>query len=99
MVKIIVTGSTGFIGKRLIYQLLEEGHEIYALTRIKGTGLKIASNPPFPPPYGDLQDPSTMDPFPEKIEAGVLSCPLYGKYRRKFNANGRAGCASFYRGT
>src|SRR6185295_17411551 len=70
MSKIIITGSTGFIGKRLVYQLLEQGHEIYALTRIKGTGLKIPStNPHFHLIYGDFRDPNSLDPFPQDIDA------------------------------
>lgn len=67
--KVVVTGSTGFIGKRLIYQLLEQGHEIYALTRIKGIELKIPENPNFHLIYGDIRDPSRMDPFPQDSDA------------------------------
>lgn len=35
MSKILVTGASGFIGKRLVLTLLEEGHEVYALSRVK----------------------------------------------------------------
>jgi len=31
--KILLTGSTGYIGKRLLHQLLEEGHEVICLVR------------------------------------------------------------------
>ena len=31
--KILLTGSTGYIGKRLLQQLLEEGHEVTCLVR------------------------------------------------------------------
>ena len=69
MSKIIVTGSNGFIGKRLVYQLLEHGHEVYALTRIKGTELKISNNPHFHLLHGDIRDPTKIDPFPTDIDA------------------------------
>ena len=31
--KILITGATGFIGRRLTNRLLDEGHEIYAIVR------------------------------------------------------------------
>src|SRR5665647_464867 len=31
--KILLTGSTGYIGKRLLQQLLEEGHEVTCMVR------------------------------------------------------------------
>ena len=68
MSKILVTGSTGFIGKRLIYQLLEDGHEVYALSRIRGVGLGSLKHPNLHVIWGDLKDPSTMDPFPGDID-------------------------------
>lgn len=33
--KFLITGATGFIGSRLCYELLEDGHQIVALTRSK----------------------------------------------------------------
>lgn len=69
MAKVLVTGSTGFIGKRLVYRLLEEGYEVYALSRIKGIELKISDNPYLHVIYGDIRDPSNMEPFPKGINA------------------------------
>ena len=31
--KILLTGSTGYIGKRLLQQLLEQGHEVVCMVR------------------------------------------------------------------
>lgn len=69
MAKILVTGSTGFIGKRLVYHLLEEGHSVYALTRIKGTGLTFHEHPRLHVIHGDVRDPSHMEAFPKEIDA------------------------------
>ena len=33
--KFLITGATGFIGKRLVDELLQDGHQIFALTRKK----------------------------------------------------------------
>ncbi len=72
MAKILVTGATGFIGKRLVYKLLEEGHEVYALTRIKGVGANILDNTRYHLIFGDLRDPSSMDPWPENLDAAYF---------------------------
>lgn len=69
MANILVTGSNGFIGKRLVYQLLGKGHEIYALTRVKGTGLDLENNPHFHLIHADLKNPPSADLFPKNIDA------------------------------
>lgn len=69
MAKILVTGSTGFIGKRIIYQLLEMGHEVFALSRIKGIQLKVGNSTRLHVLYGDFKDPAHIDPLPVDIEA------------------------------
>jgi uncharacterized protein YbjT (DUF2867 family) len=70
MAKILVTGSTGFIGKRIIYQLLEQGHEVFALSRIKGVQLNICkSTHHLHVIYGDIRDPSHIDSIPIDIDA------------------------------
>ena len=69
MAKILVTGSTGFIGKRLIYQLLGEGHEVYALTRIRGIHVAFDNSPHLHFIVGDLRDPSKIEAFPKDLDA------------------------------
>lgn len=69
MAKILVTGSTGFIGKRLIYQLLEEGHEVYALSRVRGLEFKVKDPSRLHFLYGDLHSIEGIDPFPQDVEA------------------------------
>ena len=38
--KILVTGSEGFVGKVLVAQLLDSGHEVEGIDRVKTSGLK-----------------------------------------------------------
>lgn len=68
MPKILVTGSSGFIGKRLILQLLNQGHEVYALVRIKGIDLGI-HHPHLHILYGDMRDPSKIEALPKDLTA------------------------------
>ncbi|MCX6990999.1 MAG: SDR family oxidoreductase [Chlamydiae bacterium] len=68
MSKVLVTGSTGFIGKRLIYQLIEQGHEVYALSRIRGIPVGHIKSPRLHTIWGDLGYLDKMDPIPEDID-------------------------------
>ncbi len=69
MVKILVTGATGFIGRRLISALLNQGHEVFALVRVRGQELL-----PYPVEklhiiFGDLQNREALADLPSDIEA------------------------------
>jgi uncharacterized protein YbjT (DUF2867 family) len=68
MAKILVTGATGFVGKRLIPYLLNQGHDIYALCRIKGTGIFYEGKGNLHCVEGDLRNPETLKSIPEDIE-------------------------------
>ncbi len=67
--KILVTGATGFIGKRLIYKLLEEGHEVWALVRVKGTIFTVPHRERLHLVYGDLQFLEKIGNLPSDLEA------------------------------
>lgn len=69
MAKILITGASGFVGKRLILYLLNQGHHIYALCRIKG--IKVFAEDKYNLHYiwGDLRNPETLKNIPEDIEA------------------------------
>lgn len=69
MAKILVTGSTGFIGKRLIHNLLELQHEVYAVSRIRGIELYNLDHPNPHIIYTDFRKPSIDMVFPKDIEA------------------------------
>jgi uncharacterized protein YbjT (DUF2867 family) len=56
VVKVLVAGASGFVGRRLCPALAEAGHDVVAMTRnpagYAGTGAPI---------YGDVHDPATLD--------------------------------------
>lgn len=65
MSKILITGSSGFIGKRLVISLLEEGHEVYAFVRRKGYS---NDNPNLKFLVGDLKNPDALKNMPLDID-------------------------------
>jgi uncharacterized protein YbjT (DUF2867 family) len=69
MTKILITGANGFVGKRLIVDLLNQGHQIYALCRIKGAKVFAEDRPNLHYIWGDLRNPETIKGIPKDIEA------------------------------
>lgn len=69
MIKILITGANGFVGKRLIIDLLNQGHQIYALCRIKGFQVFVEDRPNLHYIFGDLRNSETLKKIPEDIEA------------------------------
>jgi uncharacterized protein YbjT (DUF2867 family) len=60
---ILVTGATGFIGRRLVPVLLDAGHDVRAMTRRPD-----AYDGPGVPAGGDVHDASTLGPALEGVE-------------------------------
>lgn len=69
MKKILITGANGFVGKRLVVDLLSRGYEIYALCRIKGAKIFAEEKPNLHTIWGDLRNPDTLNQIPKDIEA------------------------------
>jgi uncharacterized protein YbjT (DUF2867 family) len=69
MAKVLVTGATGFIGRRLIHLLLQHGHVVYALVRIKGAEIFATKPPNLHLLYGDLRDSNALNNLPNDIDA------------------------------
>jgi len=72
--RILVTGGTGFLGKRLIALLARDGHELLALTRSQAShdGLRALGAEPV---VGDLDDPAPLR-LPQ-IDAVVHAAALF----------------------
>lgn len=69
MAKVFITGANGFVGKRLILTLLDQGYEIYALGRIKGAKIFSDEKPGLHYIWGDLRNPETLKKIPNDIDA------------------------------
>lgn len=69
MKKILITGANGFVGKRLVVDLLRQGYEIYALCRIKGTKILAEEVENLHYIWGDLRNADTWEKIPKDIVA------------------------------
>ncbi|KIA83601.1 epimerase [Kaistella solincola] len=70
--KILLTGGTGYIGKRLLIQLLEEGHHVVCSVRDKNRfGLKLFKDKidQIEVIENDFLDESSLENIPKDIEA------------------------------
>ena len=98
--KILLTGASGFIGKRLLYRLDELGYSVRCLTR-RPDALT------FPRPlnrepetaYGDLLDPASLEKALEGIDAAYYLVHSMGgrslKEMRTFEERDRIAAANF----
>src|SRR4051794_24608866 len=63
MSRVLVTGATGFIGRRLVPALIENGHEVRAMTR-----RPESYDGPGDPVGADVNEPDTLVPALEDVE-------------------------------
>src|SRR6516225_2154767 len=54
---ILITGASGFLGRRLVQRALDHGHQVRALVRRPAQDLDIPPNLLY---QGDITDPSTL---------------------------------------
>jgi uncharacterized protein YbjT (DUF2867 family) len=69
MAKILVTGSKGFIGRRLVYGFLKEGHQVFALTRKKSQDNRFRDFNNFNEIIGDMTKEGFIEALPHDIDA------------------------------
>jgi uncharacterized protein YbjT (DUF2867 family) len=62
--RVLVAGASGFVGRRLTAALVQDGHEVVAMTRnpdrYRGAGVPV---------FGDVHDPDTLGPALDNCEA------------------------------
>jgi uncharacterized protein YbjT (DUF2867 family) len=86
--RVLVTGSTGYVGSRLVPVLLDAGHEVFAATRGSdlddfGWGAQVTRTPL------DIEDPDSVREATRGVDAVVYPRALDG--RRRLRAQGPRG--------
>ena len=66
MPTVLVTGATGFVGKRLVPALIEAGHEVKAMTRRPED-----YDGPGDPVHGDVHDPGSLAEAVDGVDVAV----------------------------
>jgi nucleoside-diphosphate-sugar epimerase len=78
--RIFLTGATGFIGSKIIPELIEAGHQVLGLTR-SDAGAKQLTAAGAEVHRGDLEDPTTLHRGAEKADA-VIHCAFDHDFSR-----------------
>lgn len=103
--RILVTGGSGFLGRRLIAQLLASGHEVLALARSTASQYKLAAMGASPVP-GDLEEGRLALPPVDAVVHAAAHFRFAGPRAQYFRTNldgtralldaaGRAGARTF----
>jgi nucleoside-diphosphate-sugar epimerase len=78
--RIFLTGATGFIGSKIIPELLQAGHQVLGLTRSDAGARQLAAAG-AEVHRGDLEDPATLRRGAEKADA-VIHCAFDHDFSR-----------------
>ena len=96
--RILVTGATGYIGGRLVPQLVEDGHQVRVLVRDPG---RIAGRPwadRVEAAVGDVEDPASLRGACRGVDAAYYLVHLMGA-GRDFPERDRAAARNFVAAT
>jgi NADH dehydrogenase len=89
--KILVTGSTGFVGRFVVNELLRRKHDVRVLAR-NADSARSRFNAPVPAVAGDVLDPATMELALADREAVVHLVGIIRESRKQtFDAVHRKG--------
>ena len=90
---VLVTGATGFLGSRVVEQLLDTGHEVRVMVRRPGRESVFAS-PPTDVCYGDISDPDALSEACRDITAVIHLVAVIRGGQKQFDAINRQGTAN-----
>ena len=90
---VLVTGATGFLGRRVVRQLLDSGQEVRVMVRAPGRE-SVLSTPPTDVCYGDVSDPDALAEACRGIETVVHLVAVIRGGPRQFDAVNRQGAAN-----
>lgn len=83
--KILLTGANGYIGKRLLPVLLEDGHDIYCLVRDRNRlAPEMAAKPRVHICVADLLDRDTLEHLPKDIDIAYFMVHSMSHNAREF---------------
>ena len=68
--RVFVAGATGVLGRRLVADLVDRGHDVIGLVR-DDTGEEQVIDRGGEPRWGDVLEPETIDPLVEDVDAIV----------------------------
>ncbi|WP_424629756.1 SDR family oxidoreductase [Bradyrhizobium sp. SYSU BS000235] len=68
--RVFLTGATGFIGSRVLRELLDAGHEVIGLTR-SASGAKVLADAGASAHFGTLEDPAGLAKGAENADAVI----------------------------
>lgn len=81
--KILITGGSGFIGRRLALNLISHGHEVYLLVRAKSikSAIQLFANTPVKFIEGDIEESEVINPEQlneiQKIDSFIHLAAVY----------------------
>ena len=93
---ILLTGANGYIGRRLLPVLVQQGHTVFCLVRDKQRfGFENAIAESVVVLEGDLSKPETLDCIPDTIDAAYYLVHSLGNAYRDFHSLEEA-CATHF---
>jgi NADH dehydrogenase len=90
---VLVTGATGFLGRRVVQSLIQTNHEVRVMVRNPGSE-SVLSTPPADVCYGNVTDPDALTEACRGISEVIHLVAVIRGGPRQFDAINRQGTAN-----